>query len=84
MKKEIKNIITINKEKICRITTPDERWYGKEVTNEETGLPEVKWLPSVTWIKSYYYMSPYLLKWIADKGLTEADRIKKGSRIKRR
>ena len=82
MKKEIKNIITINKEKICRITTPDERWYGKEVTNEETGLPEVKWLPSVTWIKSYYYMSPYLLKWIADRGISESDRIKKEAGLK--
>lgn len=77
MKKEIKEIITTNGKKICRITTPDERWYGKEITNRETGLPEIIWLPSSTWIKSYYYMSPYLMKWIAEKGLTEAEAIKK-------
>jgi len=77
MKKEIREILTIDKQKVCRITTPDERWYGKEVTNQETGLPEIIWLPSVTWIKTYYYTSPYLVKWIAEKGLTEAERIKK-------
>jgi len=77
MRKDIKEIITINDQKVCRITTPDERFYGKEVKNPITGLPEIKWFPSSTWIKSYWYMSPYLLKWIADKGLTEADVIKK-------
>ena len=77
MQKEIKEITNIDGEKICRITTPDERFYGREVANPVTGVPEIKWLPSVTWIKSYYYMSPYLLKWIAEKGLTEAENIKK-------
>jgi len=77
MKKEIKEIITVDGKKVYRITTSDERFYGREIMNEETGLPEIKWFPSVTWIKSYYYTSPYLVKWIADKGLTEAERIKK-------
>lgn len=72
MKREIKKIITINGEKVCRITCPDERWYGKEVKGKET-----EWLPSSTWVKSYYYTSPYLIKWIAGKGMTEAERIKK-------
>lgn len=82
MKKEIKEIVLNNGQRICRVTTADERWYGKEIKNEETGLPEIKWLPSVTWIKSYYYTSPYLIKWIADQGITEADRIKKEAGIK--
>lgn len=77
MKKDIKEIITIDGKKICRVTTPDERWYGKEIENKETGVPEIKWFPSVTWIKNYYYTSPYLIKWIAERGLSEADRIKK-------
>jgi len=82
MKKDIKQIITVNKEKICRVTTSDERWYGKDLINEETGLPEIKWYPSVTWIKGYYYTSPYLVKWIAQQGLTESERIRKEAGIK--
>lgn len=77
MKKEIKDLLTIDGKKVYRITTPDSRWYGKEIKNEETGLPEIKWLPSTTWIKSYYYTSPYLIKWIAKEGMTESERIKK-------
>lgn len=77
MNKEIKEIITKDDKKFYRITTPDERFYGREMINKETGLPEIQWLPSSTWIKSYYYTSPYLVKWIADKGLTESERIKK-------
>jgi len=83
MKKEIKEIITIDKKKIYRVTTADERWYGKDIIDQKTGLPvEIKWLPSSTWIKSYYYTSPYLVKWIADKGITESERIKKEAGIK--
>ena len=82
MKKEFKDILIEGGKKICRITTPSERFYGKEITNPTTGLPEIKWFPSITWIKSYYYMSPYLMKWIAEKGLTEADAIKKEAGIK--
>lgn len=82
MKKEIKEIITIDGKKVCRITTPDERFYGKEIINPLTGVPEIKWYPSATWIKSYWYMSPYLVKWIADKGLTEAEAIKKEAGLK--
>ena len=82
MKKDIKEIITLDGKKVCRITTPDERFYGKEITNPETGVPEIKWVPSVTWIKSYWYKSPYLIKWIADKGLTEAEAIRKEAGIK--
>ncbi len=76
MKKEIKEIKTINNEKVVRITTIDERWYAKESRNPKTGLPEYDYFPSSTWIKSYYYTSPYLIKWIAEQGLTEAERIK--------
>jgi len=76
MKKEFKEIKTINGKRIMRITCPDERFYGKEIQDPKTGVPEIKWFPSVTWIKSYYYMSPYLMKWIAEKGLTESERIR--------
>jgi hypothetical protein len=82
MKKDIKNIILVDGQKICRVTCPSERWYGKEIKDSETGLPTTKWFPSVTWIKSYWYMSPYLMKWIAEKGLTESDIIKKEAGLK--
>ena len=82
MKKEIKQIITVGGEKICRVTTQDERWYGRDIQNEETGLPDINWLPSVTWIKGYYYTSPYLVKWIAAQGMTEAERVRKEAGIK--
>lgn len=84
MKKEI---IQIDKKKgIYRITTLNERWYAKEALNKETGLPEFQYLPSSTWVASYYYTSPYLIQWIASKGLDESERLKqaagdKGSKV---
>lgn len=84
MKKEI---IDVDKTKgIVRVTTSDERYYIKPGRNTETGLPTHKYYPSSSWISSYYYMDPYLIKWIAKQGLEEADAIKmaageKGSRI---
>jgi len=82
MKKYIKEMITVNGEKVCQVTTTDERFYAKETKNQTTGLPEIKFFPSVTWIKSYYYTSPYLIKWIAEKGLTEAETILKEAGLK--
>ena len=83
MKKEIKEIITINKKRIIRITCPDERWYSRLIIDEKTGLPgSYEFIPSVTWIKSYWYTSPYLIKWIADKGLSEAETIRNEAGIK--
>lgn len=78
MKKEIRQI----KDGIVQVTTADERWYVKEVKDKKTGLPEIKYVPSVTWIKSYYYTSPFLVRWIADKGMTEAEMIKNEAGIK--
>lgn len=64
------------KKDLIRVTTADERWY--KIKNN--------WLPSVTWVCEYYWKSPYLIKWIADKGLNEAENVKraagdKGSRV---
>jgi len=82
MNKEIREIITVNGEKVWRVTTPDERWYGREIINPETGLPTIKWYASNTWIKSYWYVSPYLRDWIIDKGKTESEIIKKEAGLK--
>jgi len=77
MRKEIKTFLAIDGQKICRITTIDERWYEKETLNPITGLPESRFYPSSTWICHYYYTSPFLIKWIAEKGYDEAEAIKK-------
>lgn len=76
MKKEI--IQVDEKNKIYRVTTLNERWYAKSFQNE-LGLPEFKYYPSATWVASYYYTDPYLVKWIADKGMDESERLKKAA-----
>lgn len=76
MQKEIK--LVDEKRGIVRVTMADERWYIKAVMNEE-GLPEVKSQPSSTWISHFYYTSPWLVKWIAEKGMDEAEAIKKAA-----
>ncbi len=71
---------------LVQVTAWDERHYLKPRKNPDTGIPEYLAVPSVTWITSYYWKSPYLTKWIADKGYDEAEAIKKaagdkGSRV---
>lgn len=80
MKKEIK--IVDKENKVYRITTLNERWYAKPIENKETGLPGYEYFPSSTWVCSYYYTSPYLIRYIADKGLTESDRLKEEAGVK--
>lgn len=83
MKKDIK---IIDKDKgMVRVTMAGERFYIRTEYDEEN-LPFVLARPSSTWIASYYYTSPYLIKWLQEKGITESERIKneagdKGSRI---
>ena len=82
-----KEIRTVDKEKgIVQITTISERWYAKEVKNEKTGLPEIKFVPSVTWIAESYPKGIGFYKYLANKGWDEAEAIKeaaadKGSRV---
>ena len=71
---------------IVQITTADERWYVRESTNSETGLPEMRFVPSVTWIAGFYPKGIGFYKWLADKGWDEAEAIKsaagdKGSKV---
>lgn len=52
MKKEIHQV---DKERgIVRVTTLDERFYGREVEDPETGLPVIQWRPSITYIGTFY------------------------------
>ncbi len=84
MKKEIR--VADEEKGIIQCTTYDERWYAKPAEDKGTKLPTFKFVPSVTWVCSYYYKSPYLIKWIAEKGLEESESIKlaagnKGSKV---
>lgn len=85
MKKEIR--LADEKRGIVQVTTYDERWYAKPVTDDKTHLPSgYKFVPSVTWIASYYPKGVFFYKWLADKGWDEAEAIKiaagnKGSKV---
>lgn len=76
MEKEIKEVVLVNGEKVYRITTDDERFYGREITNQETGVPEIVWYPSVSWITSFYPKGIEYFKWLALKGWDESEAIK--------
>lgn len=84
MKKEIR---VVDKEKnILQVTTADERWYGKEVIDDITGLPKIEWIPSVTWKSEYYPKGIEFYKWLANKGWDESISLKeaagdKGSKV---
>lgn len=84
MQKIIKKVD--EKRGIVQITIADERWYSKEITNEITGLPEIKFVPSSTWISGHYPKGIAFYKWLADHGWDEAEAIKsaagdKGSKV---
>jgi hypothetical protein len=71
---------------ILRVQTTDERWYVRESTNTETGLPQYEFVPSVTWIAEHYPKGIAFYKWLANKGWDEAEAIKvaagdKGSKV---
>lgn len=61
-----------------RYTTCNERWY---LTYDDDGKITRK-VPSVTWILNYMPTSPYLIKWIAEQGLDEAENVKKKAGVK--
>jgi|TARA_Y100000034_G_C6878223_1_gene401985 hypothetical protein len=82
-----KIIKEVDKEKgIVQITTPDERWYVKDVKNKDTGIPEYSFAPSSTWICEFYPKGLQFYKWLAQKGWDESEAIKeaagnKGSKV---
>lgn len=86
MKKEIR---VVDKQKgILQVTTVDERWYVRDMTDPETGEAKPLFVPSVTWICDHYPKGVQFYKWLASKGWDEAEAIKtaagdKGSRVHR-
>ena len=86
MKKEIKEITTISGEKVCRITTLNERWYSKPITSAVDGLPSYLYYPSSTWIAGSYPKGIAFYQWLAKHGWDESEALKnaagdKGSKV---
>jgi hypothetical protein len=78
VKKEIRHVDAARG--IVQITCPDERWYTREVDGR------LVFVPSVTWITEHYPKGQGFIRYIATKGLEEAELYKvlrgdKGSRI---
>jgi hypothetical protein len=76
MKKIIR--ITDEKRQLTQITVSDERWYMKPTIDPVTHLPIYRPVPSVTWIADYW-PNKFLENWRAEKGLDEAEAIKKAA-----
>lgn len=74
MRKEIRTID--EKAGVVRITTTDERWYAKFVSDPVDGLPTFLYLPSVTWILSIYPKLG-LMRLRDEVGADEAELMKK-------
>lgn len=74
MKKEFR--IVDEKKGLVQVTTTDERFYGKIVNDKVTGLPVFTWKPSITFITSTYPKGSEYVKWVANRGYDEAERIK--------
>lgn len=74
MKKHIREVD--EKKGIMQVTILDERFYSKQVTDETTGLPIIKYYPSISWIAGFYPKGVEFYKWLAAKGWDEAENIK--------
>jgi len=86
MKKEIRTVDT--EHGIVQVTTVDERWYVRPITDPTTGLPTHEFVPSVTWICESYPKGVGFYKWLANKGWDEAEALKeaagdKGTKVHR-
>ena len=60
----------------CQITTPDSRWYAREIGHDSSKPPIWEYVPSVSWICSFYFKGEGLLRWGAKHGCDEAEEIK--------
>ncbi len=73
----LKEITLVDEKRmIFRVTTLNERWYFQTQYNETTGLPVYTYFPSSTWIAGCYPKGERFIKWLLEKGMTEAQAIK--------
>ena len=76
MKKVIR--VVDEKRQTTQITCADERWYMRPEKDPQTGVPYFKAVPSVTWIADYW-PNKFLENWRAEKGIDEAEAIKRAA-----
>lgn len=75
MKREIR---TVDKDRgIIQITTPDERFYGRQVSADGTEVNK-RWdfVPSTSWVSGFWPKDSRFFKWLASKGWSESEEIK--------
>jgi hypothetical protein len=71
-----KEIIQVDEKRgIWRVTTLDDRHYGREARNKETGLPEIEWRPSITYKAKFYPKGKGFEQFLKNNG-NDADMIR--------
>lgn len=79
MKREIRELVTVDGRKVLRCTFPDSRWYAERVSHDGTEENRMwVYVPSTTWILDVGYpKGDNLLRWWASKGFDEGERLKR-------
>lgn len=77
MKREIREVITRQGQKLLQVTTVDERFYGREISADGTAENK-RWdfVPSSSWIASFFPKDSRFFKYLASKGWAEAEEYK--------
>lgn len=76
MKREIREVITIDGQQLTRVTTTDSRWYARQLGDEGKTWDYV---PSVSWVCSFYHKGDELTRWVAKHGYEQANEIKEAA-----
>lgn len=81
MKREIREVVSVDGRKLIRITTADSRWYCEQVSVDGTEENrEWVYVPSVTWIIDVGYpKGENFCRWWASRGFDEGERIKQAA-----
>jgi hypothetical protein len=72
MQKEIRRVADRENDTLC-ITTDDERFYGREIPDPQSGVPKRVWVPSITFICSQVPADKYLSEYREKLGTDAAD-----------
>lgn len=74
MRREVSEVCPVRK--IIRVTTEDQRFYGRQ-TSEKIGTLRVwEFVPSVTWISGYFPKNNRFISWVGRVGNEQAEEAK--------